>query len=217
MVFLGSRKSRFSTLFANYILLDLNTLKRLAFTSSRCYLFLACFSLRSLNLKEIQPTKKPLRFYESVVLTASESTESEQKEIFKKSDKIIKDFKGELDHIETWGDRSLKNHIGSAETAKYFYILFKAEGDCIKELERNYRINDKVLRFFHLNLDSRVSLSKHLETFHEVIKNAQLALENDQLRFAARKNKNFSRRDDARRDDTKRDDTRKRDDSENSK
>lgn len=131
--------------------------------------------------------ERPTRFYESVVVVHPQATESEQKEIFKKSKRIIGEFKGQLEHLETWGVRKLGNSMGELRTAKYFYALFQGQGDCIKELERNYRINDKVLKACHLRLDERVSLKKHLENSREILKKSADVFAADQARQAAKK------------------------------
>ncbi|GIL17213.1 MAG: hypothetical protein BroJett040_09640 [Oligoflexia bacterium] len=106
--------------------------------------------------------KKP---YEAVILMHPDSTLEDQKELFKKNKEIIKGFKGSMHSLETWGKRTLANMIGKSKKAIYFHTTFEAQPAAIAELERTMRINDKVIRFMHTKIDTRVSLPKFLEQF----------------------------------------------------
>lgn len=109
------------------------------------------------------------RNYEAVIILHPDTTEDEQKQIFKKNVDIIKNFKGELNHLDTWGKRKLANPIENATRGIYFHTTFTAEGGAIQELERVMKINDRVLRYTHTRLDDRVSLAKHVESFKEAL------------------------------------------------
>ncbi len=96
--------------------------------------------------------------YEVVILMHPDATLEDQKTLFKKNKSIIADFKGEINSLDTWGKRNLANIIGKSKKAIYFHSTFMAQPAAIMELERTMRINDKVLRFMHTRIDSRVSL-----------------------------------------------------------
>lgn len=103
--------------------------------------------------------------YEVVVIMHPDASVEEQKELFRKNKGIIKDFKGEVYSLETWGKRTLANSIEKTRRAIFFHSFFNAGPAAIAELERTMRINDKVLRYVHTRLDNRVSLAKHAENF----------------------------------------------------
>jgi small subunit ribosomal protein S6 len=105
------------------------------------------------------------RPYEVVVLMHPDATAQDQKDLFQKNKSIIQGYQGSIHSLETWGKRTLANPIGKTKKAIYFHCTFEAQTAAIAELERTMRINDKVLRFMHTKLDSRVSLSKFMETF----------------------------------------------------
>lgn len=105
------------------------------------------------------------RPYEVVVLMHPDATLQDQKDLFNKNKSIIQNFKGTLNSLETWGKRTLANPIGKSKKAIYFHATFEAQTAAVAELERTMRINDKVLRFMHTKLDSRVSLAKFMESF----------------------------------------------------
>jgi small subunit ribosomal protein S6 len=108
-----------------------------------------------------------LRKYEAVIIIHPDASEDEQKIVLKRNREIIQSFKGEMNHLDTWGKRKLANPVNKVNRGTYFHMTFEANGDAITELERTMRINDKVLRFQHTRLDDRVSLPKFVEQFKE--------------------------------------------------
>jgi len=113
---------------------------------------------------------RPKRKYETVIIMHPETTEDEQKSLFKKNKVILGSYEGEYHHVDTWGKRKLANQINKNRMGTYFHATFEAKSEVIAELERTMRINDKVLRFFHKRLDSKVSLANHVEGFRDIIK-----------------------------------------------
>lgn len=103
--------------------------------------------------------------YEVVIIVHPDTSLEQQKELFRKNKSIIEAANGEVHSVETWGKRSLANHIDGIKKAIYFHSFFTAETNAIAELERTMRISDHVLRFMHTSLDSHISLAKHQETF----------------------------------------------------
>lgn len=110
-----------------------------------------------------------IRKYEGVVIMHPDASEDEQKALFRKNVEIIKSFKGELNHLDTWGKRRLANPIEKLNRGNYFHTTFTGKGEVIAELERTMRINDRVLRFTHVRLDDRVSLPKFVEEFKSAL------------------------------------------------
>lgn len=114
-------------------------------------------------------TMEQKRHYEAVVLLHPDATLEEQKELFKKNKGIIEQNGGSIYSLDTWGKRSLANHIGKTRKAVFFHTTFESKPAAITELERTMRINDKVLRYMHTRLDERTSLAKYVETFKKAI------------------------------------------------
>ena len=113
----------------------------------------------------MEKSSEVLRPYEAVILVHPDASLEEQKELFRKNQGTIKSYKGNVHTLETWGKRNLANLIGKTRKAIYFHTTFEAQPAAIAELERTMRINDKVLRFTHTALDTRVSLAKFMEGF----------------------------------------------------
>ncbi len=127
-----------------------------------------------------------VRPYESILLFHPNSTEDEQKDIFKKYKALIEgeEGKGKVESVETWGRRALANSIQDNGTAYYFHATFECHPDHIEELERNLKINDKVLRFLHTRLEDGTDLKKYLEQFK-----TDLRLEKERMEEALKKQK----------------------------
>lgn len=113
--------------------------------------------------------EKPLRMYEAVVILHPDVTEAEQKNFFKRNQDTIQSFAGRVNHIDTWGKRRLANPIKKLKLGTYFHTTFEAKGDCVAELERIMKIDERVLRFLHVKLDSRKPLTAHVDEFHKTL------------------------------------------------
>ena len=128
-----------------------------------------------------------LRPYEAVIMMHPDTTEDEQKALFKKNASIIKDFKGNLNHVDTWGKRNLANQIEGLKKAVYFHATFEAEPSAVAELERTMRINDKVLRFMHTRLPDGTNLVDFVEGFKKALADSALREREREAKFQARK------------------------------
>ena len=77
------------------------------------------------------------RPYEVVILMNPDSTEEDQKNLFKRNKSIIEEqFGGTVNHLDTWGKRKLANQIGKLKSAVFFHSTFMANPQAIAELER---------------------------------------------------------------------------------
>lgn len=108
---------------------------------------------------------KIVRPYEAIVIMHADSTTEDHKSLLKRNSKIVEDHSGKVNHIDTWGKRTLATPIEGETKGYYFHSTFTAAPETIKELERTMRINEKVLRFFHKSLDPRIDLQKHVDDF----------------------------------------------------
>ena len=136
---------------------------------------------------------RPKRKYESIIILHPEMTEEDQKKFFQKNKEILSSYEGEYNHVDTWGKRRLANQIDKTRMGIYFHSTFEAKAEVIAELERTMRINEKVLRFFHKKLDDRVTLTKHIENYREII-NSSIEREKEKEAKIAKKNASRSMR-----------------------
>ena len=85
--------------------------------------------------------------YETTFVVDGKTPEAEVEKLTAKYTQIITDAKGEIVKIEKLGKRELAYMIGASKDGYYVYIEAKMDGSIVKEIERNYRISDLVLRY----------------------------------------------------------------------
>ncbi|MFC1570033.1 30S ribosomal protein S6 [bacterium] len=94
--------------------------------------------------------------YESTfIVDAHLSTENIESSI-KKYSKIIEDNGGVIKLIDRWGKRRLTYEIAKKQYGYYVYIRFDADGTLIKPLEREYKLDDNVIRYLTVTVPKAV-------------------------------------------------------------
>ena len=90
--------------------------------------------------------------YESVIIVAPTVDEKQQKEIENKYSKLIKE-NGKLVEFKSLGKKMLAYEIKKNKYGLYFQINFESEAAFITELERQYRIDDNIIKFIVVKED----------------------------------------------------------------
>ncbi len=97
---------------------------------------------------------KRMAYYESVLVFRQDLTESQVKEKATKFTEIIKDLGGSVKSSEFWGLKNLAYVIRKNRKAHYVMLNIELPGDKVSELERRYRIDEDVIRFLNVRVDS---------------------------------------------------------------
>lgn len=84
--------------------------------------------------------------YESVIIVTSTMNDKQQKEIENKYTKLINE-NGKVESFENLGKRKLAYEIRKNKEGIYMQFNFESEASFISELERQYRIDDNVIKF----------------------------------------------------------------------
>ena len=97
-----------------------------------------------------------MRRYESVWVVNGDLPDEEVKATIDKFTKIITAQGGTLVGVEEWGRRKLAYKIEG--TLRGYYVLADFAGlpGAVKELERNYRIDDRVIRYLTIKKSDQV-------------------------------------------------------------
>ena len=97
-----------------------------------------------------------MRRYETVWVVNGDLPDEEVKATIDKFTKIITGQGGTLVNVEEWGRRKLAYKI--AGTLRGYYLLadFAGHPDTVKELERNFRIDDRVIRYLTMKTADQV-------------------------------------------------------------
>ena len=85
--------------------------------------------------------------YEVVAIVLADLIEDEISALIERSQTIITDRKGVIAKVDKWGKRHLAYEIKKQRDGYYFLIDFAGNGSIVNEIERNYKIDDRVIKF----------------------------------------------------------------------
>lgn len=88
-----------------------------------------------------------MRRYETVLITHVDLSEDELSSLITRYGGIVTGQKGTLVKVERWGKRRLTYLIKKQARGFYILIDFAGGGAVVDELERNLKIDDKILKF----------------------------------------------------------------------
>ena len=96
--------------------------------------------------------EKMLNSYETIFIidaTLDEETVASVKEKFTS----LIEKNGTLENVDEWGKRRLAYEINDRTEGYYYLVDFKADGEFPKELDRQFRINENILRTIIIRKD----------------------------------------------------------------
>ena len=88
--------------------------------------------------------------YETIFVIDSLLKAEEIEAIITKYERFISANGGKIDAIEKWGKKRLAYEIKKRQYGYYVLIRFDGPGVMINQLEREYRLNESILRFMTL-------------------------------------------------------------------
>jgi len=91
--------------------------------------------------------------YETVFITVPDIPDSDLKQIKTKFEKAAKKEKGEIVKAEDWGVKKLAYEIKHNKKGKYVCYNYKAAPTSISEIERNLKLDERVIRFLTFKVD----------------------------------------------------------------
>lgn len=90
--------------------------------------------------------------YESVIIIRPNLDEGEIEGIITKITDLINQ-NGEVTKVDKMGVKRLAYEISKCKEGYYIVIYFEADPSIISELERNYRINENIIKFITIRKD----------------------------------------------------------------
>jgi small subunit ribosomal protein S6 len=99
-----------------------------------------------------------LRRYETVIIAPADLPDDEIIGLTDRYKGIITNHKGLVMKIEKWGKRKLAYEIKKHNRGFYVLIDFAGQSAVVAELERNLKIDDKILKFMTVKKDDQVVL-----------------------------------------------------------
>lgn len=120
------------------------------------------------------------RTYESVAIINAALEEDQIESTIARMQETITTHDGEMLDLDKWGRKRLAYPINKAKSGYYVIFRFNATTDLIATLERNYRLDENVIRYLTIQLDrfALEAIAKQKEAF----KNAEAAAAEAQLK-----------------------------------
>jgi small subunit ribosomal protein S6 len=98
-----------------------------------------------------------LKRYETIFISHPDLSEENHAEIERKLRSTIASLKGEIIKLEDWGAKKLGYEIRKNSRGRYYLLDYLAAPALVREVERNLRLNDQVLKFQTVKISDRVS------------------------------------------------------------
>jgi small subunit ribosomal protein S6 len=113
------------------------------------------------------------RTYESVVIINAALEDDQIETSLGRMQETINTHGGELIELDRWGRKRLAYPIKKAKSGYYAVFRFTATTDLVAVLERNYRLDENVIRYLTIQLDKFAleAIAKQKEN----LRNAELA------------------------------------------
>ena len=95
-----------------------------------------------------------MALYESVIIGRQDLTPSQFETLIEKFITVLKSFKGEIRKKESWGLRNLAYKINKNRKGHYILLNIDASSEAIFEYERLMRLDEDIIRFLTIRINS---------------------------------------------------------------
>ena len=99
-----------------------------------------------------------MKRYETIVIIDPDLSKEAEAPILERVNDLIPQYKGFLIETDDWGTKKLAYEIKKKSRGHYVRLDFCGDGALIQEMERFFRIDDKVLKFMTVLLDEDADL-----------------------------------------------------------
>lgn len=101
-----------------------------------------------------------MRRYETIFISDPDLLADDRAQLFEKTKDLIAKQNGFLVLFDEWGVKKLAYDIKKKGRGHYVRIDFCGDGALVAELERSFRIDDRVMKFMTIVLNKDVDLEK---------------------------------------------------------
>lgn len=100
-----------------------------------------------------------MRRYETIFIADPDLQEDARKNLFDKFTNLLAQENGILVNFDDWGNRKLAYEIKKKPRGHYVCMTYGGNGALVTELERNFRLDDKIMKFMTVLLEKDVNPS----------------------------------------------------------
>lgn len=94
--------------------------------------------------------------YETIFIVKTSLTDEELSGLVGKIRGVIEKHGGEILKSENWGKKKLAYEVRKEKKGAYVFFRFRGAGSVLSELERQYRVEDAVIKFLTVKCDPKL-------------------------------------------------------------
>ena len=103
-----------------------------------------------------------MQLYETIYIIKQDLGDSELRAIEEKYESLLKLKKANIEYKENWGLRSLAYKIKNNKKGHYYFVVYNCEAEAVEELERNFKIDESIIRYLTTKIDEVPSEPTHI-------------------------------------------------------
>jgi small subunit ribosomal protein S6 len=88
-----------------------------------------------------------MQLYETIYIVKQDLDTAAIKAVEEKYENLLKLKKATIEYSENWGLRNLAYKIQNFKKGYYYMLVFNSDIEALSELERNFRIDENIIRF----------------------------------------------------------------------
>jgi small subunit ribosomal protein S6 len=116
-----------------------------------------------------------MRRYETIIITDPDLSAEEREPVLQRVTDVVNQGDGYLALTDEWGARKLAYEIKKKDRGYYLRFDFCGTGAVVNEMERFFRIDDRVLKYMTVLLDETADIEKIKEEIAETQSKAEVA------------------------------------------
>jgi small subunit ribosomal protein S6 len=97
-----------------------------------------------------------MRIYEELFIVRPDLPEEETDQLIERLTTLIAGQGGNVDKVDKWGVRKLAYRVQKRTEGFYVLLQFTAKPETVRELERQLRVQDQVMKFITVRIDERL-------------------------------------------------------------
>jgi small subunit ribosomal protein S6 len=94
--------------------------------------------------------------YETIFIAKPSLSDDELSGVVGKVRGVIEKHGGEILKTENWGKKKLAYEVRKEKKGAYVFLRFQGPGGVVAELERQYRVEDTVIKFMTIKCDPKL-------------------------------------------------------------
>ena len=114
-----------------------------------------------------------MRRYETFIIIDPDLSEEQRQPVLERVKEIMAQLSGFLIRVDDWGSRKLSYAVKKKERGYYVRFDFCGTGQLVNEMERFFRIDERVLKHMSVLLDAQPDLERIKEEMAKAEEEAQ--------------------------------------------